>query len=520
MIYISNSSQNNVIRDSVFINNNAINIGIANGNIKVINNWFGNNASNYDSNITNVKGVEVDNWLFLDAAANPSSFSFIESTNITFKLYLYNQSAPTTISVYDNTLIQPIELSLTKTNGEINQDSVSLDEAVRYAPNSDGKGSVNATFENVKSSIEFDILKIDPEIFIEDIAGSFGETVNVKVIIEGGDAQGNIIHDGILYSVENGCAVVPLVISEVGMQSFSITYSGDDKYLNESVDKGFIAGKGASSIAINGSKKINVGDKLTVTVTVKPNATTGNVIITLDGNDYATVILNNSVATVEISGLKNGIHTVTAIYSGDSMYKSAEASVNVTVNKIKTKLSAKAITATYNINKYLVVVLKDVNGNPIKGAKVSVNLGATKTYKTNSKGQIKIPTKSLVPKKYTAKVTFKGTAIYASSTAKVKVVVKKASSKLSAKKKTFKVKTKNKKFYAVLKNSKGKAIKKAKVYIKVKGKKYSKYTNKKGVATFNLKLSKGKYVVGVGFAGNKYYKKAKTVKTTVTVKAN
>ncbi|WP_405307705.1 beta strand repeat-containing protein [Methanobrevibacter sp.] len=520
VIYISNSSQNNVIRDSVFINNNAINIGIANGNINVINNWFGNNASNYDSNITNVRGVEVDNWLFLDAAANPSSFSFIESTNITFKLYLYNQSAPTTISVYDNTLIQPIELSLTKTNGEINQDSVSLDEAVRYAPNSDGKGSVNATFENVKSSIEFDILKIDPEIFIEDIAGSFGETVNVKVIIEGGDAKGNIIHDGVLYSVENGCAVVPLVISEVGMQSFSITYSGDDKYLNESVDKGFIAGKGASSIAINGSAKINVGDILTVTVTVEPNVATGNVIITLDGNDYAAVTLNNSVATVEISGLKNGIHAVTAIYSGNSKYKSAEASVNVTVNKINTKLSAKAITATYNINKYLVVVLKDVNGNPIKGAKVSVNLGATKTYKTNSKGQIKIPTKSLVPKKYTAKVTFKGTAIYASSTAKVKVVVKKASSKLSAKKKTFKVKTKNKKFYAVLKNSKGKAIKKAKVYIKVKGKKYSKYTNKKGVATFNLKLSKGKYVVGVGFAGNKYYKKAKTVKTTVTVKAN
>lgn len=264
----------------------------------------------------------------------------------------------------------------------------------------------------------------------------------------------------------------------------------------------------------------NVGDKLTVTVTVEPNATTGNVIITLDGNDYATVTLNNSVVRIEISGLKNGIHTVTAIYVGDSQYKSAKTTVNVTVNKIKTKLSAKAVTATYNINKYLVVVLKDAKGNPIKGAKVLVNLGTTKTYKTNAKGQIKVPTKSLAPKKYTAKVTFKGTSIYASSTAKVKVVVKKAPSKLSAKKKTFKVKAKNKKFYAVLKNSKGKAIKKAKVYIKVKGKKYYKYTNKKGVATFNLKLSKGKYVVGVGFAGNKYYKKAKTVKTTVTVKAN
>ena len=65
-------------------------------------------------------------------------------------------------------------------------------------------------------------------------------------------------------------------------------------------------------------------------------------------------------------------------------------------------------------------------------------------------------------------------------------------------------------------------MKKVKLTLKVGKKTYTAKTNKKGIATFKItKLTKtGKYTSVVKFAGNKYYKKAKTVKTTVTVKAN
>lgn len=91
-------------------------------------------------------------------------------------------------------------------------------------------------------------------------------------------------------------------------------------------------------------------------------------------------------------------------------------------------------------------------------------------------------------------------------------IVKKAV-KITAKKKTFKAKAKTKKYSVTLKSGK-KAIGKIKVYLKIKGKTFKATTNKKGVATFKIKLSKkGTFKAKITFAGNKYYQKAaKTVK--------
>lgn len=62
-------------------------------------------------------------------------------------------------------------------------------------------------------------------------------------------------------------------------------------------------------------------------------------------------------------------------------------------------------------------------------------------------------------------------------------------------------------------------MKKAKVTLKVKGKKYSAKTNNKGKATFKItKLTKkGKYTATLKFKGSKYYT-AKTVKPKITIK--
>ena len=60
-----------------------------------------------------------------------------------------------------------------------------------------------------------------------------------------------------------------------------------------------------------------------------------------------------------------------------------------------------------------------------------------------------------------------------------------------------KKKAKSYKFQASLKTSKGKAIVGKKLTFKIKGKTYSAKTNKKGVATINikLKLKVGKYTI-------------------------
>ena len=102
---------------------------------------------------------------------------------------------------------------------------------------------------------------------------------------------------------------------------------------------------------------------------------------------------------------------------------------------------------------------------------------------------------------------------------KNKIEITKAASKLTAKKKTFKAKAKTKKYAITLKDNNGKAIKSAKVTLKVNGKTFTAKTNANGKATFKIKklTKKGKYTAKIKFAGNGYYS-ASNASKKITVK--
>ena len=190
---------------------------------------------------------------------------------------------------------------------------------------------------------------------------------------------------------------------------------------------------------------------------------------------------------------------------------------------ITTEITGNAITTTYNVNKDIVITLKDSEGNALSSASVTVDLNGVKTYTTDSNGQVKVSTKGLAPKTYTAEVGFDGNTNYDKSTKDIKVTVNKAAPKITAKAKTFKSSVKTKKYTITLKDNTGKAIKKAKVTLKVKGKTYKATTNSKGKATFKItKLAKkGKFKAVIKFKGDKYYKKAtkkSKIKVIVTFK--
>lgn len=119
----------------------------------------------------------------------------------------------------------------------------------------------------------------------------------------------------------------------------------------------------------------------------------------------------------------------------------------------KTKITVNNIKTVYNNAKYLVATLKDVNGNVLKNAKVSISLnGKVYSKVTDSKGQVKLYV-NLPPKTYTAKITFYGDNKYIKSTANGKIAVKKAKVKLAAKNIMFKKSKKIKKYTVTLKNN-------------------------------------------------------------------
>ena len=346
-----------------------------------------------------------------------------------------------------------------------------------------------------------------------DITVGEDSTVSVKLPR---DATGNVTVkvDGKTVDtvpVTNGTADLTISSLKAGKHTVEIAYSGDDKHNPVTQTKDITVSKN------DASPEIAVDDE---TVNVRlPSDATGNVSVKVDGETVSTVPVTEGTASVELPKLSAGNHTVEIAYFGDDKYNPSTKTATVSVDVDTSILTAKNVTATYNVKKYLTITLTDSTGSPIANATVTVKLKSAKNYTTDDEGQIKVKVSNLVPKTYTAQITFRGNDKYIGSDTAAKVKVKKATPKITAKKKTFKTTAKTKKYTVKLKNNKGKAIKKAKVSLKVNGKTYKAKTNSKGKATFNLKKlnEKGTYKAVIKYKGNKYYKKL-TKKAKITVK--
>ena len=201
-----------------------------------------------------------------------------------------------------------------------------------------------------------------------------------------------------------------------------------------------------------------------------------------------------------------------------SEYGIDPVNVTLTITKAYSNIVASPITVAYNSGKYLTVALRDDKSSPVSGVQLSVDINGIKKFTTDKNGRIKVPTDNLAPKTYTVKITFNGNGNYLKSDGEVKLKVKKATPKITAKKKTFKKSVKIKKYAVTLKSGKT-PIKKAKLTLKIKGKKFTAKTNAKGKATFKIRklTKKGKHWATVSFGENSCYKKV-TRKVKITVK--
>ena len=270
------------------------------------------------------------------------------------------------------------------------------------------------------------------------------------------------------------------------------------------------------------SFKWNNGNKI-VSVTLKdingvviPNQ---SIVITVDGKNYTGVTDAKGVAKIKVTISKVGAFDIVAYFSGDGNYIASTSKGKLTVTKDSTSLTSAgktyAVTAT---SKSITLTLRDGSGNAIANRKVTATVnGKTYTATTNSKGVATFKLTLKTVKTFTVSLKFAGDSYYTASSKSIKVKVIKTKTKLAVPKKTFKKAKKVKKLTATLKDQFGKVIKSKKITFTVNGKKYTARTNKKGVATVKVKLSKKKtYKVTVKFAGDKtYYAVKKTGKVVI-----
>ena len=319
---------------------------------------------------------------------------------------------------------------------------------------------------------------------------------------------------------KNGQITIPTGNLTPDNYTVKITYGENDYCAGSSIETVVSIAKSASKLTAN-SVETTFGENKDMVITLTDSAdnpiANATVTVNLNGNKNYKTDKNGQIKIPTGNITPNNY--IAKISFEDEYYFASNIETAVVVNKIVSKLTANNVTATYNVNKNLIISLKDSEGNPISKVSVSVDLGSVKNYVTDEKGQINIPVQKLVPKTYVAKIKFKGNSHYIESETADVVVVKKATPKIGAKAKSFKVKTKTKKYAITLKNNKKQAMKNTKVYLKVKGKTYAAKTNSQGKATFKItKLTKkGKFNAAIIYKGNKYYKKL-TKKTKITIK--
>ena len=303
-------------------------------------------------------------------------------------------------------------------------------------------------------------------------------------------------------------------------------------------------GEGAEALSLTGnitllSSSIALEDVVFVygeSGTVKYSVEHGSVdlanisIIDANGNAVITAKIVIDGDKIIVSNLDYGTYTLKVTITPEEGYPVKTANATITVNKANAAITAADKAYVINYGGTYSVTLKDANGNVLSGKKVTFTLNGKNigTATTNAKGVASIKLTANILKAAKAGnrnlvIKFAGDTNYNAISKTVKITINKEKTKIVAKKKTFKKSKKVKKYKITLKNSKGKAVKKVKVTIKIKGKgikakTFKAKTNAKGKATFKIKklTKKGTFKAKITFkATSLYLKSAKTVKIKI-----
>ncbi|WP_405292943.1 Ig-like domain repeat protein [Methanobrevibacter sp.] len=254
-----------------------------------------------------------------------------------------------------------------------------------------------------------------------------------------------------------------------------------------------------------------------VTIYVRDNETgniawdaEGTVQFFIDGVEVAVVEVVNGIATLDISGFKEGEFVLSWIYSGDNKYGSSSNSLPLNVNHEVAKIIAKDTSVLYSAGNVYSVVVYNADGTVAGGVRVTFSIDNKfyQTANTDSNGVARVVITSS-PGSYRIAANALGISVTKNLNVNHIISLKNAKVKKSAKKLVLQAK---------LMKVNGKYLKGKKITFKFNGKKYVAKTNKKGIAKATVKSKDLKKLkVGKKIQIQATYLKD-TVKKTIKVK--
>ena len=374
----------------------------------------------------------------------------------------------------------------------------------------------NNKYEAVEVFHTVNVIKANPNlnVFIKDV--NYGENLTIYATLNGvnnTNLTGNVIvtinNKNYSVVVINGKGNVSADKLPDGLYNFSATWAGNDNYNGTNISGGFKINKIDSTIAIN-VEDIKVGENATIIVNLDSDAT-GNVIITLDNQNY-TVAINEGQTIKVIGGLKAGTYDVFVKYIGDNNYNSAQNITKFTVLKISDyNMDVTVPEFKEGVNSTVGVDLpKDAEGTvtvEIEGKKYTANI-------INGTAKVNIP--GLGVGDYNITTTYSGDAKYVSMTKKGNITVIPNMDVNLYVDDVVMIYHDGTRLVAKLTDYQGRPIVNDIIYFTINGKTYAKTTDDNGTVSMGLNLDSKVYTATVSYNESEVYSKiSKNVTVTI-----
>ena len=264
----------------------------------------------------------------------------------------------------------------------------------------------NENITGTWASATFEVSKLNAPVDIKIDSTSAGENVTVTVTLPD-DAAGQVLVDieDIHYyaNVTGGVASIEIPKLSDGTHDVVVTYLGDENYTSASSSTSLTLSKVESLINAT-PKNITAGDDEVITVTL-PEDATGNVTVTVDGKDYASMV-SDGRAVLVIPNIKVGNYTFDVIYNGDDKYKQGRVPVEFNVSKATSKITP----IDQNNGTVIVVVPENAEGN------VTVNVDGENYTAPVIDGVASVTLTNATPGKHDITVTYSGDENHTSAT--------------------------------------------------------------------------------------------------------
>ena len=331
----------------------------------------------------------------------------------------------------------------------------------------------------------------------------YGENPTVLPILP--QCNGNIsyfLSDGTFLGETPVSENFTLPVFDAGTYIIIGKYSGDRNHLDATTYISLTVNQAQPSFEVSANESRIVYGTTTFATSALPENATGTISYYFGNGTFIGELPVNETLTLPV--LNAGSYAIRGEYSGDKNFLNAIATARLTVTKAETEIFVEMLNTTYKSNEDLLITLKDINGNPVVGFDMIVQLNGFTTYTTDENGQVKVSTYGLDAETYDVSITFRSTKNYLNSSNATTVVINKAPTEITADMLSTTYMS-NENLLVTLKDTYGNPVAGVNVTVDLNGNKnYT--TDENGqirVPTYGLAVKT--YDVGIAFSGNGNY---------------